>query len=442
MDINDQYKILGYRFSIRDFALLFLLFFFMEGIFSWLFLPNSLVTEGYIKLAGLGIYAFMLFRFPSLKTGERVVMVLFTLVMIRLVLESLLKYDSVFKQLTMFTVLFPVVYVIFISYLLRRLQIDLLGFMAKFYVLSYIAFMVLFGRGFSFSLAAVDMDDYGPFSGDSRIIHASHILMLVIPFLYYLHRYISERKIKFLGIVIFCTAAIILHQHRSVWSATLFALAFYTMASIRNRAAEPVKYLGLAIQIIAILLVTYFFVSNLAPGFTDFLSERFAEIFDPAKEGSTGNFRIEQRVVYSAMVAERPIFGWTFEGFEMPNPLVDWWPEMTGQHFHEGYMEMLFYHGIVGLLLKYGVLFYFLYKIFSKQLGYQSIILISFGISGLLFSFNYVLPLIFWGFAGMALYYIRKDSEAPAVSQGVWSTPEPRRRPSVKKIIKSRSYQS
>ncbi len=410
MNIDTSFRLLNTRFTVRAFALLLVSFFLMEGIFSWIFIRNSIVTEGYIKLAGLLIYAFMLYNFMNLTKGEKWIMVLFTLVMVRLVLESLSKYDSFFKQLTMFTVLFPVVYVLFMKYLLRYLQIDLLDFMAKFYLISYIVFMILFGRGFSFSLDMVDMNDYGPFSGDSRVIHASHILMMIVPMLWFIHRYVAERKLKFLGIAMFCLLVIVIHQHRSVWSSALVALAFYVMASVRNRTEKPGRYFNLIVQALALLLIGYFVLAALSPGFTGFLADRFSEIFDPSKEGSTGNFRIEQREVYGEMFFKRPVFGWTFEGFEMPNPLVDWWPEKTGQHFHEGYMEMLFYHGIVGLILKYGVLFYFLLKIFSKRLSPQSIILMSTGIAGLLFSFNYVLPLVFWGHIGMALYYLELDA--------------------------------
>jgi len=409
--MNAVIKILNYRFYVKNFLLLFLTYFLMEGIFSWIFIRNSVYIQGYQKALGLLIYAFMLYKFQHLKKGERICIGIFTAVMVRLVLESLFKYDSVFKQLTMFTVLFPVIFALFIKYILRSMQLDLLEFMSKFYLITYLVFMVLFGRGFSFSLEAVEMDDYGPFSGDSRVMHASHVFMMIVPFLFYLNQFIITRKNKYLLPVFLCVLVILVHQHRSVWSSTLVALFFYFVASIRNRVQSFSSAGKLGLGILAVLFLSYFFVSSLAPGFIDFLAERFSEIFDPSKEGSTGNFRIEQREVYSAMFLERPIFGWTFEGFEMPNPLVDWWPEMTGQHFHEGYIEMLFYHGVVGLVLKYFFVFYLLYIIFSKKLSDQSIILASFGISGLLFSFNYVLPLIFFGHVGMCLYYLDKDKE-------------------------------
>lgn len=408
--MNSVIKIFNYQFTVKDLGFLLLTYFLMEGIFSWIFVRNSILTEGYIKLTSMVIYAFMIFKFFSLKTSEKIYLVLFTVVMLRLVGESLYKYDAFFRQLTMFTVLFPVVFTIFIKYLLRTLQIDLLEFVAKFYLVSYIVFMILFGRGFSFSLDYVDMEDYGPFSGDSRIIHASHILMMIIPLLWYIHQYFSDRKNKYLLIALFCVLVIVVHQHRSVWSSSLVAIFFFIMASIRNKQLTTSRFFAVAAQSVALLLLGYFFILNLAPGLIDFLADRFSEILDPSKEGSTGNFRIEQRDIYTAMFFERPIFGWTFEGFEMANPLVDWWPEMTGQHFHEGYTEMLFYQGIVGFVLKFSFLFYFVFKIFSKNLSPQSIILLSFGISGLVFSFNYVLPIVFWAHVGMGLFYLEETS--------------------------------
>jgi O-antigen ligase len=388
---------------------LFCCYLFTEGIFSWIFIRNSLVIEGYQKLLGIFIYAFMLYRFQRLKRGERILLVLFSLVILRLVMESLLKYNVPFKQLTMFTVLFPVVFVLFVKYILRTMELDLLEFMAKFYLITYVVFMLLFGRGFSFSLDGVEMNDYGPFSGDSRIIHASHIFMMIIPLLWFLHRYMDNRKLKFLLPFLFCVVIILVHQHRSVWSSALVAIFFYFFATIRNRFQKLSRIANLALGALALLVVSYFLISNLFPGFIDFLSDRFSEIFDPSKEGSTGNFRIEQREVYFNLFLQRPVFGWTFEGFEMPNPLVDWWPDMTGQHFHEGYIEMLFYHGVVGLLLKYGFLLYLLVKVVSKKLSPEAIMLIAFSISGLVFSFSYVLPLVFWGHVGMCLYYLERD---------------------------------
>ena len=402
-------RILKESFHWKNFLLLFFCFLLTEGIFSWLFIRNSLVIEGYTKLLGIGIYAFMLSRYRTLEKDERIYLFLFTAVMLRLVGESVIKYDTLFRQLTLFTVLFPVVYVVFTKYLLRITGMDPLPFFAKFYLLIYTIFMILFGRGFSFNLALTDMTDYGPFSGDTRIIHASHILMMIVPLLWYTHRYVITGMGKYLLPVTFCVVVILLHQHRSVWSSALVAVFFYFIAVIRNGMLQTGRLTKILIIVTGVAAISYFFAANLLPGFVDFLSDRFSEILNPAREGSTGNFRLEQREVYGRLFLQRPIFGWTFEGFEMPNPLVDWWPPLSGQHFHEGYMEMLFYLGIAGLLLKYSFLFYLLLKVFSKNITGHSIILAAFCISGLVFSFNYVLPLIFWAVTGMAMYYIEQD---------------------------------
>lgn len=409
--MNTIVRIFNQRFYVKEILVLVFALLMIENIFNWIFIRNSMIIEGYTKIIGILIYAYMLYSFNHLKKIERIIIGIFSLFMVKLVLESLALYDTLFKQLTMFTVLFPIVYVFFVKYIMRLFELDLLEFMAKFYLITYIVFMVLFGRGFSFSLDSVDMDDYGPFSGDSRVMHASHVFMLIVPFLWYFNQYLNERKNKFLIPFLICALAIVLHQHRSVWSSTLVSLFLYLFMASRNRWLTLSKTVGLFMGGTGVLFITLFFVSNLIPGFLDFLSDRFSEIFDPAREGSTGNFRIEQRVAYSALYLERPIFGWSFEGFGMENPLVDWWPSGTGQHFHEGYIEMLFYHGLVGLLLKYGVLLYLVFKAFSKKLSQESLMLIAFCSAGLIFSFNYVLPLVYWAFVGMCLYYLDKDKE-------------------------------
>ncbi len=409
--MNNTVRILNYRFYLQEFLLLLFTFFLMEGIVSWVFVRNSIIIEGYQKILSLLIFGFMLYNFRKLSRYERIYMVFFLLIMAGLVFESVARYDTFFRQLTMFTILFPVIFTLYIKYIMRSFNLDLLAFMANFYLVSYLVFMISFGRGFSFSLDSVDMSDYGPFSGDSRVIHASHIFMMIIPFLWYLHQFINTQKTKYIWPFLLCFVIILLHQHRSVWSSTLVALLFYFFITIRNNKINLSGLNNLLMGVVVLSLLAYFFVSNLFPGFFDFMSDRFSEILDPAKEGSTGNFRIEQREIYGALFWERPLFGWTFEGFEMPNPLVDWWPENSGQHFHEGYMEMLFYEGISGLLLKYSFLLYLLIKAFGKNVSGNSAILISLGIAGLVFSFSYVLPLIFWGHVGMCLFYLEKDKE-------------------------------
>ncbi|HUC83524.1 MAG TPA: O-antigen ligase family protein [Flavisolibacter sp.] len=410
--MNSTLRIFNYRFYVKELVILFISYLLMEEMFSWLLMPNSELVQNYEKGFSFLVAAYMVYAFPALKTWERVYMAVFVFLMIKLVLQSLYEYNSVFQQLTMFYVLFPVVFALFIKHICRKFDLDILEFLAKFYIVSYLVFMVWYGRGFSFSLAEIEMNDYGPFSGDGRVLHSSKIYMLIIPLLWYFHKFMDTHKLKFFLPLLLCITAIFIHQHRSVWSCSIVALFIYLgMVSRTYKSAIPL-IVRIGIGFILLLLVAYFFLANLLPDFVDFMADRFGEIFDPNKEDSTGKFRADQREIYGMLFWERPIFGWSFEGFEMPNPLVDWWPEKSGQHFHEGYMEILFYHGIVGFIFKFSLFAYLIFKAFSRRLGDQTMIVIAFCLSGLLYSFNYVLPLVFWAHLGLCLYYIERDKTA------------------------------
>jgi len=410
--MNRVIKIFNYQFYVKEFIVIFFTLLLMENIFSWLVMPVSVIVLMYEKLLSIVLFAFILYNFNNLKRNEKIYIGLMMVILVRLMFDSMINYGTIFQQLTMFTVLFPVAFTIYVKCISRSLDLDLLEFMAKFYLVLYVVFMAVYGRTFSFSLEMVTMDDYGPFSGDSRIIHARSIFMMIVPLIFFLNQYLKLGKTKYLAAFLFCFVVILIHQHRSVWASALFALGAYLFMAVRNNIIPMGKVARLALGSILALAVVTFVVSQVFPTALPFLGERFSEIFDPAREDGTGKFRADQRATYFPMALERPFFGWTFEGFEMKNPLVDWWPAKSGQHFHEGYMEMLFYHGFFGLFLKYSYVIYLGYKAFSKKLSQESVVLIAFSLAGLLFSFSYVLPLIYWGHVGICLYYLEREPVA------------------------------
>lgn len=401
-------RIFNYEFEVKELFLLFFSFFLMENIFSWLILPNSVIILLYEKIMSLLIYALLLVSFHKLRKSEQIYLGIISFFVVRLIFESLLDYGTIFQQLTLYTILFPAIFIVFVRALCRSYDLDILEFLAKFYLAVYVIFMIIYGRGFSFSLNSVEMDDYGPFSGDSRVIHARSIFMMILPLLWFLNKYLKERATSALLWFLFCVIVIVIHQHRSVWASSLFSLGIYFFIVVRNRIISLSKTLKIFFSAALGILLLAFVISQLFPDMLTFFGERFSEILDPTREDGTGKFRADQRRVYFPMVLERPFFGWTFEGFEMKNPLVDWWPEKTGQHFHEGFMEMLFYHGFLGLILKYFYLLYLGFKAFFRNLDEKSGILIAFTLAGLIFSFSYVLPLIFWGVVGICLYYLER----------------------------------
>src|SRR3954469_6983818 len=212
--MNTVIKIFNYRFYVKEFLILFFCYLFMEPIFSWIFTPVSAIVQSHQKIASFLIYGYMLYFMPKLAFKERVYVGIVTVLLIRLVFESLFTFGTVFQQLTMFYVIFPVVYTVFIKYLCRTYELDLLEFVAKFYLFTYVVFMALYGRNFSFSLEMIGLEDLGPFSGDGRTIHASSVLMMIIPFIWYLNKYVNTGKMSFLLVFICCFIIILIHQHR------------------------------------------------------------------------------------------------------------------------------------------------------------------------------------------------------------------------------------
>lgn len=414
--MNKVIKIFNYQFYVKELLVVFFGYLLFEGMFFWLLAPDSNILNNYEKLASFLIFGFMVYSINKLRSWERVYVIIFSLFIIKLIFESLFEFNTVFQQLTMFYVLFPVIFALFVKHFNRYYDLDLLEFLARFYITVYIIFMAIYGRGFSFNLSVIEMDDYGQFSGDGRILHSTRIYMMVIPYLYYLHKFVQTYKNKFLVPLLFCSVVILIHQHRSVWSCTIVATLIHMWLSVRINTRTLPRFSNIALNALVVIFIAYFFISSMFPTIIDFFAARFSEIFDPAKEDSTGKFRADQRETYFKLFLQRPLFGWTFEGFEMPNPLVDWWPEKTGQHFHEGYMEVLFYHGIAGFVFKFTLFVYIAIKAFSKKLTENSIILIAFCLSGLLYQLNYVLPTTFWAHLGLCLYYIEKDEDGPQLN--------------------------
>ena len=155
--MNRIIKVFNYEFYVKELLALFFTFLMMETIFSWLVLPNSVILLAYEKLMSLAIFGYVIYKFNNLQQREKVYVLLFLGVMVRLIIESMFKYGNFFQQFTMFSILYPVIFVIFVKCVCRSLELDFLPFLAQFYLYLYIAFMLVYGRGFSFSLDSVDM---------------------------------------------------------------------------------------------------------------------------------------------------------------------------------------------------------------------------------------------------------------------------------------------
>ncbi|PMD89306.1 hypothetical protein BWI97_24875, partial [Siphonobacter sp. BAB-5405] len=101
------------------------------------------------------------------------------------------------------------------------------------------------------------------------------------------------------------------------------------------------------------------------------------------------------------------MLGWRYEGYDRGEIMENEdFPE-KGTIIHSQYIDMLYNYGAVGLflnmLLIVGtlVIMYRRNEVFTTE---QST-LFGFLISGLFFSISYQLPVYFWGFVGLAMYY-------------------------------------
>lgn len=402
-------KILNYRIYLVEFLILFVTYFFTENCLSWFLLQNAHFSGVAIKGMSILVFPFLLLVCRYLKKSEQVYLAIFTVWLLVLVFRSMIEFQKNFAHFEIYTLLYPVIYVIFLKLIFRWLNVDLLNYMVGFHLLLYLAFMATFGRQFSLSLEHIALNT-GPFSGDTRIIHAQSVLMLIIPYLWFLNNFILRHKTRDFLLFILCLAIIVIHQHRSVWSATILATVVYFFMLLRNNR-KAIQGMAVFCTISFLLLVcVLYYISSVAPQILTFFSHRFNEILNPEQTNGTGSFRIAQTKAYMQYIVQKPFFGWTFDGYQLPNPLVDWWDSNTGHHFHQAYIETLFYHGIFGLLFKFSFLLYILRQAFSRALSNQSIILSAFCISGLIFAFSYVLPLMFWGHVALCLHYLENTS--------------------------------
>ena len=395
------------------FLLCFLLLLLNVETISYLLLRDDAVIAFYQKALSSMVVVGSCFLFLTWTKKDRLCFGFFMLLLAKLVIESLVGFSSPLIYPSVLAVIFPFLYVYFIKNLFRHLNVDVLNVLMATIIIGYVLFMLFFGGDFDFSNAPVPEQEGGPFSGDTRILHANSIFLLVLPFLYCLNKMFSSRR-TYLSIAGLCFSLIVIlvHQHRTVWVAAILSSSILMYLNGGNKKTLR-KLLLLVLVIAGVFTILLFTI----PGLSQLLAERFVDVLDPLNEDNTGGFRYLQILAYLNYFIQKPLFGWTFAGFELPNPfLADNWEEGSGHHFHDAYIEVLFYFGITGLLLKFFPLYTIARRI-KRRLSDQSKVLAAFCISGFLYSFSYSLPLIFWGIVGLCLYYIERDFRINSYNQ-------------------------
>ncbi len=85
--MNSAIRIFKYRFYVKELLIVFFAYLLMENIFSWLFIQDQLYIEYYEKALSIFIFGFMLYKFPALKTSEKLGIGIFTVLLLRMVIQ-------------------------------------------------------------------------------------------------------------------------------------------------------------------------------------------------------------------------------------------------------------------------------------------------------------------------------------------------------------------
>ena len=261
-----------------------------------------------------------------------------------------------------------------------------------------------------FSLSAVQEIDRG--------LDAFTNYLLLLPLLFFLNRFLLYGELKYLLFTIFAIGLVIFLQYRTVWASMIFCIPLNiflvkvkcsnTLRFSKNLAANLIitGSMFVTMSVVIYLSILYF-----GEEYVNHVEDRFEDLINPEKEGSTSSWRLEQIESYAPYVKENIIDGMRFEGFELPiqfyNDVVDMpvFADMTGHHFHNQYLDTLFYFGIIGLFFYViPILILFVFMVFNKKkYDINTITLASFIFSILVFGFAWWYPQYIFALTGYLL---------------------------------------
>lgn len=248
------------------------------------------------------------------------------------------------------------------------------------------------------------------FNATERSTTAEETYYLLLPFCYYAVRYLQTIRLRHLITALLVLVMLIGFFHRTVWMAATAAIGVLSMlmhTSIRQHLGltgiRLLPYLGLGIMAVLAFLMTH---SQTAARLSGSLSESFSDIGNANSQGTSG-WRHEQRQLYWNRIVQRPLLGWSYEGYEDGELIIDdpESPDTKGTFIHSGYVNALYHYGLFGLSIHYGLLLStlaFMWRRFRREAGY--IALFVFLTTGLVYSWSYQLPLFYWVLLGVGSY--------------------------------------
>ncbi len=260
----------------------------------------------------------------------------------------------------------------------------------------YVINQLLLGQIFTYGLTS-----------ETRSVTSNDALFLIIPFLYYLTTYLKGHRIMDLLLTLFTFAFIVFLLHRSVISAAIVVVAVVGGLSVMGKLSGNKLPLGRTVVTLGVLLVMTAPLAGLLPenkinGFV----ESLGGILDP-KEDNTGSWRLEQSEHYLSLIPDRPVLGWRYEGYDRGEVMVNEDFPDKGTIIHSQYIDMLYNYGAAGLALNLLLILGTLTVMYRRNRVFttEQTVLFGFIVSGLAYAISYQLPIYYWGFVGVGMYY-------------------------------------
>lgn len=352
-------------------------------------------------LAGIPALVLCFFRFPVF---YKVIAWVLALGIILLVLESKYEYGQW----------------VYSYFVIKRFAFCGLA-LSAYYVMSRVgevklvhAVYLIFGFYFINQILLGQIFEYS-LSSDTRTTTAFESLYLVIPFLYFLVRYLKEHRLGQLGMALFTLVFIVFLLHRSVIAAAVGAAGLVLGLAVLGKLAGNRLPLG---RTAAVLAVVFALTGPLLGMLPEKKMESFMEsmngLLDP-KEDNTGSWRVEQSQFYLSQIPKRPLLGWRYVGYDRGEIMENEdFPE-KGTIIHSQYIDQLYNYGALGLGITLVLILGTLVAMYRRNRTFTTEHLVLFGFlaSGLVFGLSYQLPVYYWGFVGVGMFYGLHRPAAP-----------------------------
>lgn len=244
-------------------------------------------------------------------------------------------------------------------------------------------------------------------TNESRTTSAYESFYMLLPFAYFLVQYVREGKRLDLLKALATFGLIVFLLHRSVISTAVMAGLLVLFLSSIGRVAGSRLKIGKTVSTLLMLGVLGLpLLSLINPAKLAGFTETMAGIVAPEKD-ETGSWRLEQSQYYMKQFAERPLLGWRYEGYDRGEIMANEDFPDKGTIIHSQYVDMLYNYGALGLAFNLLVVFSTLLYMYLRNPVFtlEQTVLFVFIVGGLLFGFSYQVPVFYWSFIGLGMYY-------------------------------------